>query len=44
MYARMIAQIHAGSYDQQGVDRWAAGRPEVVHHQSMLMLGMDRAN
>ncbi|MDZ7708476.1 MAG: hypothetical protein U5J97_11410 [Trueperaceae bacterium] len=37
-------QIHAGPYDAQAVERWAAGRQEVAHHQSMLMLGIDGAN
>jgi putative ABC transport system permease protein len=39
-----VAQMHAGGYDQQEVDRWVAGRPEVSHHQTMLMLGIDGAN
>jgi putative ABC transport system permease protein len=39
-----VAQIHAGEFDQQEVDRWAAGRPEVAHHQTMLMLGIDGAD
>ncbi len=39
-----VAQLHAGALDQQQVDVWAAGRPEVVHHQTMLMLGIDGAN
>jgi putative ABC transport system permease protein len=39
-----VAQMHAGEYDQQEVDRWAAERPEVVAHQTMLMLGIDGAN
>ena len=38
-----VVQVHAGSYDQQEVDRWAAERPEVAHHQAMLMLGIDGA-
>lgn len=39
-----VAQLHVGSYDQQEVDRWVASRPEVEHHQTMLMLGIDGAN
>jgi len=39
-----LAQLHAGAYDQQQVDRWAAGRPEVAHHQSQLLLGIDGAS
>lgn len=39
-----VAQLHAGALDQQQVDGWAAGRPEVAHHQTMLMLGIDGAN
>ncbi|MFA9429885.1 FtsX-like permease family protein [Egicoccus sp. AB-alg2] len=39
-----VLQMHAGPYDQAEVDRWAAARPDVVHHQSMLMLGIDGAN
>ena len=39
-----VAQLHAGPYDQEQVDRWSAGRPEVAHHQAMLMLGVDGAN
>jgi putative ABC transport system permease protein len=39
-----VAQLHAGTFDQQEVDRWAAGRPEVAHHQTMLMLGIDGAD
>lgn len=39
-----VAQLHVGAYDQQEVDRWAAGRPEIAHHQTMLLLGIDGAN
>ena len=39
-----VAQMHVGPYDQQEVDRWAAGRPEVAHHQTMLQLGIDGAS
>jgi putative ABC transport system permease protein len=39
-----VVQMHAGPYDQQQVDRWVAGRPEVAHQQTMLMLGIDGAN
>lgn len=39
-----VAQLHAGPFDPDRVARWAADRPEVVHHQAMLMLGIDGAN
>jgi putative ABC transport system permease protein len=39
-----VAQMHAGTFDQQVVDRWAAQRPEVDEHQTMLLLGIDGAN
>ena len=39
-----VAQLHAGEFDQQAVDRWVAGRSEVLHHQTMPMLGIDGAN
>jgi putative ABC transport system permease protein len=39
-----VAQLHAGALDQDEVDRWVAGRPEVAHQQTMLMLGIDGAN
>ena len=39
-----VVQLHAGPYDQRAVDRWTAERPEVAHHQTMLMLGIDGAN
>jgi putative ABC transport system permease protein len=39
-----VAQLHVGPYDQREVDRWVADRPEVEHHQTMLMLGIDGAN
>lgn len=39
-----VAQLHAGPYDAQQVERWATGRPEVADHQAMLMLGIDGAN
>ena len=39
-----VAQLHVGAFDQQDVDRWAAGRPEIAHHQTMLLLGIDGTN
>ncbi len=39
-----LVQLHAGAYDQREVDRWAAERPEVAHHQAQLLLGIDGAN
>ncbi|HLS46807.1 MAG TPA: ABC transporter permease [Ornithinicoccus sp.] len=39
-----VVQLHVGPYDQQQVDAWAAERPEVVHHQTMTLLGIDGAN
>jgi putative ABC transport system permease protein len=39
-----VAQLHVGDYEQTAVDRWAAARPEVAHHQTMVMLGIDGAN
>jgi putative ABC transport system permease protein len=39
-----VAQLHIGPYDQDAVDRWAAGRVEVEHHQTMLLLGIDGAD
>ncbi len=39
-----VAQLHAGPYDADQVDRWVAGRREVAHHQAMLMLGIEGAN
>lgn len=39
-----VAQLHAGAYDHSAVNRWAADRPEVAYHQTMLMLGIDGAN
>jgi putative ABC transport system permease protein len=39
-----VAQLHAGQYDVAQLDRWVADRPEVAHHQTMLMLGVDGAN
>ncbi len=39
-----MAQLHAGEYDAQQVDRWVAARPEVSHHQVMLLLGIDGAD
>lgn len=39
-----VAQLHVGEFDQREVDRWVADRPEVAHHQTMLMLGIDGAN
>lgn len=38
-----VAQLHVGPYEQDALDRWAGGRPEVEHHQTMLMLGIDGA-
>jgi putative ABC transport system permease protein len=39
-----VVQMHAGPYDAQEIDRWAADRPEVAHHQVLLTLGIDGAN
>ena len=39
-----VAQLHLGPYDPEQVEAWAAARPEVAHHQSMLMLGIEGAN
>ncbi len=39
-----VAQLHVGAFDQGEVDRWVAGRSEVAHHQTMLLLGIDGAN
>lgn len=39
-----VVQMHAGAYDEQEVEGWAADRREVAYHQSMLMLGIDGAN
>jgi putative ABC transport system permease protein len=39
-----VAQLHAGEFDPQEVDRWVATRDDVAHHQAMLMLGIDGAN
>ena len=39
-----VAQLHVGAFDQAEVDAWVAGRPEVVHHQTMLLLGIDGAD
>lgn len=39
-----VAQLHAGPYDPAQVDTWAATRPEVEHHQTMLLLGIDGAD
>ncbi len=39
-----VAQLHVGPHDQEAVDSWVAGRPEVVAHQTMLLLGIDGAN
>jgi putative ABC transport system permease protein len=38
-----VAQLHVGPYDQAEVDRWVAGRADVEHHQTQLMLGIDGA-
>jgi putative ABC transport system permease protein len=39
-----VAQLHAGAYDREQVDAWVAGRTDVAHHQSMLLLGIDGAD
>ena len=39
-----VAQLHVGAFDQRDVDRWAADQPEVAHHQTMLLLGIDGAD
>lgn len=39
-----VLQMHAGPFDPAEVERWAAARPEVAHHQSVLTLGIDGAN
>ena len=39
-----VAQLHVGDYDAAAVDRWVASRPEVVHHQTMVMVGIDGAH
>jgi putative ABC transport system permease protein len=39
-----VAQLHAGPYDPAQVDAWTATRPEVEHHQAMLLLGIDGAD
>lgn len=39
-----VVQLHMGSYDEDQVDAWVAGRSDVAHHQSMLMLGIDGAD
>jgi putative ABC transport system permease protein len=39
-----VAQLHVGPYDEQAVDDWVAGRPDVVEHQTMLLLGIDGAD
>lgn len=39
-----VVQLNAGPYNQRAVGRWTAARPEVAHHQTMLMLGIDGAN
>lgn len=38
-----VVQLHAGPYDQQQLDDWVSGRPEVAHHQTMTLLGIDGA-
>ncbi|MGK2854018.1 MAG: FtsX-like permease family protein, partial [Microbacteriaceae bacterium] len=35
---------HAGEYDPEALERWVDARPEVAHHQTMLLLGIDGAN
>jgi putative ABC transport system permease protein len=39
-----VLQMHAGPYDPTEVERWAADRPEVAHHQTMVMLNIDGAD
>ncbi|WP_256842135.1 FtsX-like permease family protein [Ornithinimicrobium cryptoxanthini] len=39
-----VAQLHVGPFEQEQVDEWVAERPEVVHHQTMTLLGIDGAN
>jgi putative ABC transport system permease protein len=39
-----VVQMHAGDYDQQQLERWVGERPDVAHHQTMLMLGIDGAD
>ena len=39
-----VVQLHVGPYDQESVDAWAAGRTEVVHHQTQLLLGIRGAD
>jgi putative ABC transport system permease protein len=39
-----VAQLHAGPYEPDELNRWLGKRPEVVHHQAMLLLGVDGAN
>lgn len=39
-----VLQMHTGPYDAAEVERWAAARPEVAAHQTMLTLGIDGAN
>jgi putative ABC transport system permease protein len=38
-----VVQMHAGDYDEQQLQDWVAQRPDVAHHQTMLMLGIDGA-
>jgi putative ABC transport system permease protein len=39
-----VAQLHAGEYDEERLAGWVANRPDVAHHQTMRMLGVDGAN
>jgi putative ABC transport system permease protein len=39
-----VVQMHAGDYDEQQLQDWVAQRPDVSHHQTMLMLGIDGAS
>jgi putative ABC transport system permease protein len=39
-----MVQMHAGDYDEQQLQDWVAERPDVAHHQAMLMLGIDGAD
>jgi putative ABC transport system permease protein len=39
-----VVQMHAGDYDQQQLQRWVAERPDIEHHQTMSMLGIDGAD
>jgi putative ABC transport system permease protein len=39
-----VVQMHAGDYDEQQLQDWVAQRPDVAHHQAMLMVGIDGAS